>query len=162
MSISTSHRSSGSTGAHQRPAHGGGSGGGGDDEGGGGGGGGGGGKLVKVAFARNQVEAEMLQGLLSEAGIPSVLQRSFGFDNPDFLASGPRDVMVNQGTAKRAREVLAETMIESEEDERAELEGQRRLARGETGVTSPAKLAFWIGVAVLGAFLLCLLLYEIT
>src|SRR5438067_13790368 len=106
MSTSTSHKSPG--GAHKRGAHGGG-GGGGNDEGGGGGGGGGG-KLIKVAFARNQVEAEMLQGLLAEAGIPSVLKRSFGFDNPDFLASGPRDVMVNEGSAKRAREVLAETM----------------------------------------------------
>jgi hypothetical protein len=160
MSTSTSHRPSGS--APERGAHGGGGGEGGGNDEGGGGGGGGGGKLVKVAFARNQVEAEMLQGLLAEAGIPSVLQRSFGFDNPDFLASGPRDVMVNQGAAKRAREVLAETMIESEGDEGAELEAQRRLARGETGVTSPAKLAFWIGVAVLGAFLLSLLLYELT
>src|SRR6185369_14280027 len=145
MSTSTSHRPKG---AHKRGAHGGGGNGG--DEEGGGGGGGGGGKLVKVAFARNQVEAEMLQGLLAEAGIPSVLKRSFGFDNPDFLASGPRDVMVNEGSAKRAREVLAETMIESEDDERAELEEQRRLARGETGVVAPAKLAFWIGVALIG------------
>jgi hypothetical protein len=157
MSTSTSHKSRDS--AHQRGAHGGGGGGGGNDEGGGGGGGDG--KLVKVAFARNQVEAEMLQGLLAEAGIPSVLKRSFGFDNPDFLASGPRDVMVNEGSAKRAREVLAETMIESEDDERAELEEQRRLARGETGLVSPAKLAFWIGVAAVGAFLLVWLLYEI-
>jgi hypothetical protein len=160
MSTSTSHRSSGSAEKH-RPHGGGGEGGGNDGEGGGGGGGGDG-KLVKVAFARNQVEAEMLQGLLSEAGIPSVLQRSFGFDNPDFLASGPRDVMVNKGAAQRAREVLAETMIDDEADERVELEEQQRLARGETGVTSPAKLAFWIGIAVLGAFLLSLLLYEIT
>jgi Putative prokaryotic signal transducing protein len=159
MSTSTSHRSGGN--AHKHGAHGGGGEGGGNDEGGGGGGGGGG-KLVKVAYARNQVEAEMLQGLLAEAGIPSVLKRSFGFDNPDFLASGPRDVMVNQGTAKRAREVLAETMIEDEGDERTELEEQRRLARGETGVTSPAKLAFWIGVAVLGAFLVSWLLYQAT
>ncbi|HEX5592651.1 MAG TPA: DUF2007 domain-containing protein [Solirubrobacterales bacterium] len=159
MSTSTSHRPPGS--AHKPGAHGGG-GGGGDDEEGGGGGGGGDGKLVKVAFARNQVEAEMLQGLLSEAGIPSVLKRSFGFDNPDFLTSGPRDVMVNAGAAKRAREVLAETMIDSEEDERTELEEQRRLARGETGITSPAKLAFWIGVAVLGVFLISWLLYEIA
>lgn len=157
MSTSTSHKD---RGAHQRGAHGGG-GGGGEDEGGGGGGGGGG-KLIKVAFARNQVEAEMLQGLLAEAGIPSVLKRSFGFDNPDFLASGPRDVMVNEGAAQRAREVLAETMIESEDDERAELEEQRRLARGETGVVSPAKLAFWIGVAAIGAFLLVWLLYEVA
>jgi hypothetical protein len=158
MSTSTSHRDRGS--AHKRGAHGGG-GNGGEDEGGGGGGGGGG-KLVKVAFARNQVEAEMLQGLLAEAGIPSVLKRSFGFDNPDFLTSGPRDVMVNEGAAKRAREVLAETMIESEGDERAELEEQRRLARGETGVVPPAKLAFWIIVALVGAFLLVYLLYEVV
>jgi Putative prokaryotic signal transducing protein len=157
MSSSTSHKD---RDAHRRGAHGGGGGGGGDE--GGGGGGGGGGKLVKVAFARNQVEAEMLQGLLSEAGIPSVLKRSGGFDNPDFLASGPQDVLVNEAAAKRAREVLAETMIESEPDERAELEEQRRLARGETGVTSPARLAFWLGVAVVGAFLLVWLLYQIT
>jgi hypothetical protein len=104
----------------------------------------------------------MLQGLLSEAGIISILRRSFGFDNPDFLTSGPRDVLVNQAEAKRARELLAETLIESEDDERAELEEQRRLARGETGVISPAKLAFWLGVAALGAFLLVWLLYEFT
>jgi hypothetical protein len=158
MSTSTSHKSRDS--AHKRGAHGGGGNGGGDE--GGGGGGGGGGKLIKVAFARNQVEAEMLQGLLAEAGIPSVLKRSFGFDNPDFMASGPRDVMVNEGAAKRAREVLAETMIESEDDERAELEEQRRLARGETGVVSPARLAFWISVALVGAFLLVWLLYEVS
>lgn len=157
MSTSTSHKD---RSGHQRGAHGGG-GNGGNDEGGGGGGGGDG-KLIKVAFARNQVEAEMLQGLLAEAGIPSVLKRSFGFDNPDFLTSGPRDVMVSEGSAKRAREVLAETMIESEDDERAELEEQRRLARGETGAVSPARLAFWIGVALVGAFILVYLLYEVV
>lgn len=159
MSTSTSHRDRGRV--HQRGAHGGGGGRDRDDEGGGGGGGNGG-DLVKVAFARNQVEGEMLQGLLAEAGIPSILKRSFGFDNPDFLASGPRDVMVNQGSAERAREVLAETMIEDEGEERAELEEQRRLARGETGVVSPAKLAFWIGVAVVGAIILIWLLYQAT
>jgi hypothetical protein len=158
MSTSTSHRAPPST--HKHGAHGGGGDSGGDE--GGGGGGGGGGRLIKVAFARNQVEAEMLQGLLVEAGIPSVLKRSFGFDNPDFLASGPRDVMVNEGDAKRAREVLADTMLESEEDERAELEEQRRLARGETGVIPPGKLAFWVITAAIGAVLLVWLLYELT
>jgi len=159
MSTSTSHRSQGS--AHKRGAHGGGGDSGGGDEGGGGGGGGDG-KLVKVAFARNQVEAEMLQGLLAEAGIASILKRSFGFDNPDFFASGPRDVMVNEGAAQRAREVLAETMIEDEDEERAELEEQRRLARGETGIVSPGRLAFWILVVGLGGFLLLWLLYEVS
>lgn len=158
MSTSTSpkHRSSG----HQRGAHGGGDSGHGGDEGGGGGGGGGGGDLVKVAFARNQAEAEMLQGLLGEAGIPSVLKRSFGFDNPDFLSSGPRDVMVNAGDAQRAKDLLAETMIEDEGDEVAELEGERRLARGESGGPSPARLAFWILVVAIGGFLLLWLLYQ--
>ena len=30
----------------------------------------------------------MIQGLLAEAGMPSVLKRSFGFDAPDFLSAG--------------------------------------------------------------------------
>jgi Putative prokaryotic signal transducing protein len=158
MSSSTSHKLPG--GAHQRGAHGGGGGEG--DEGGGGGGGGGGDKLAKVGFGRNQVEAEMLQGLLGEAGIPSVLKRTMGFDAPEFSASGPHDVLVRVGEAKRAREVLADTMIESEADERAELEEQRRLARGETGVTSPGRLAFWVLVAALGAFLLVWVLYQVS
>lgn len=158
MSSSTSHRGRGGT--HQRGAHGGGGDLGGDE--GGGGGGGGGEDLVKVAFARNQVEGEMLQGLLSQAGIPSILRRSRGFDNPDFLAGGPHDVMVPEGAAQRAREVLAETMIEDEAEERTELEEQRRLARGETGDVSPGRLAFWIVVVALGGFLLLWLLYQTT
>src|SRR4051794_18017523 len=118
MSTSTSHKPP--QGGQRHGAHGGGSGG--EDEGGGGGGGGGDGGLVKVGFGRNQVEAEMLQGLLLEVGIPSVLKRSRGFDNPDFLAGGPHDVYVNSSQAKQAREVLAETMLESEGEERAEVE----------------------------------------
>jgi Putative prokaryotic signal transducing protein len=159
MSSSTSHKPRG--GSHRRGAHGGGGGFHGGEEGGGGGGGGDG-RLVKVAFGRNRVEAEMLQGLLAEAGIPSVLKRSMGFDNPDFLAGGPHDVWVNEGAVERAREVLAETMIESEDEERAELEEQRRLARGETGVISPGQLAFWLIAAVVGAFLLVLVLYQLS
>jgi hypothetical protein len=158
MSSSTSHKSPPS--GQQRGAHDGGDFGGGDE--GGGGGGGGGGDLVKIAFARNQIEGEMLQGLLTEAGIPSVLKRSMGFDNPDFLPSGPRDVMVNAGAAERAREVLADVLIEDEKDEVAELEGERRLARGETGPTSPARLAFWLIAAVIVGFLLVWVLYQAT
>lgn len=158
MSPSTSHKS---PSGHQRGVHdsGGGSGG---DEGGGGGGGGNGGRLVKVGFGRNQVEAEMLQGLLSEAGIPSMLKRTIGFDAPEFFASGPHDVLVSVNDAKRAREVLADVMIESERDEVAELEEERRLARGETGVVSPGRLAFWVIVALIGGCLFLWLLYQTT
>ncbi|MEX2448606.1 MAG: DUF2007 domain-containing protein [Solirubrobacterales bacterium] len=67
------------------------------------------GKLVKVAYAQQQAEAEMIQGLLSEHGIPSMLRRAAGFDVPDFLAAGPREVMVAEEAVERAREVLEGT-----------------------------------------------------
>lgn len=117
--------------------------------------------MVKVAFARTQPEAEMLQGLLAEADIPSLLKRSAGFDNPDFLPSGPRDVFVSQAHAKRARQVLADVLVEDEGDEMTELEEERRLARGETGVTPPAKLAFWIVAAVIAGCGLSWMLYQL-
>jgi hypothetical protein len=66
------------------------------------------GDLVRVAGARNQAEAEMIQGLLLEEGVPSMLQRTRGFDVPDMLAAGPRDVMVPASGAPTAREVLLE------------------------------------------------------
>jgi hypothetical protein len=157
MSRSTSTSPS----SHRRGAHGGG----GSDHGGGeegGGGGGGGGPLVKVAFARNQAEAEMLQGLLSEAGIPSILHRSGGFDTPEFLAAGPRDVKVVSDLAKKARAVLAETMVaEGEDQERVELEEEARLRGGSTE-TSPGRLAIWVAAAFLGALILVWILYQLS
>ena len=155
MPSSTSHK----RGAHQRGAHSGGGGSHGDE--GGGGGGGGGGPLVKVAFGRNQAEAEMLQGLLTEAGIPSVLKRSGGFDNPDFLSAGPHDVYVVSDLAQKARDVLAETMIESETDEAADLREQRRLARGGDQ-TSAGTLAIWVLAAAIGGLILVWILYQLS
>ena len=64
------------------------------------------GELVKVAGVRNQVEGELIQSLLLEHGVPSMLRRTAGFDVPDFLAAGPRDVMVPQSGLETAREVL--------------------------------------------------------
>ena len=64
------------------------------------------GDLVRVAGGRNQAEAELIQGLLLEWGVPSVLRRSAGFDVPDFLAAGPRDVLVPEAGAQTAHEVL--------------------------------------------------------
>ncbi|MGC1166703.1 MAG: DUF2007 domain-containing protein [Solirubrobacterales bacterium] len=159
MSSSTSHKPS----SHRRGAHGGGGGGSHDDSGGGGGGGGGGGKLVKVAFARNQVEAEMIQGLLNEGGIPSVLKRARGFDAPEFLAAGPHDVFVDSSNAQRAKALLADTIAENEPLEEAELHEEARLRHGgPTTETPPARLALWIGVAFLGAVILVWLLYQLS
>ena len=62
--------------------------------------------LVKVAYARDQSEAEFLQGLLSDADVRSVVRRAQGFDVPDFLAAGPRDVLVAASDVPIATDVL--------------------------------------------------------
>jgi hypothetical protein len=64
------------------------------------------GPLVKVAGARHQAEAEFLQGLLLEEGVPSTTRRARGFDVPDFLAAGPRDIYVPASGAQVAHDVL--------------------------------------------------------
>ena len=64
------------------------------------------GDLVRVAGGRNQAEAELIQNLLLEEGVPSVMRRSAGFDVPDFLAAGQRDVLVPESGAEAARDVL--------------------------------------------------------
>jgi hypothetical protein len=67
------------------------------------------GELVRVAVGRNLAEAELIKGMLLEQGIPSILRRTIGFDVPDFLAAGPRDVLVPEGGAEAARELLGES-----------------------------------------------------
>jgi len=64
------------------------------------------GELVRVAGANNQAEAEFVAGLLLEEGVPSLLRRARGFDVPDFLAAGPRDVLVPRSGAQAAHDVL--------------------------------------------------------
>jgi hypothetical protein len=64
------------------------------------------GPLVRVARARHQAEAELLEQMLLEEGIPSLTRRSGGFDVPDFMASGPRDILVPASGAELARELL--------------------------------------------------------
>ena len=68
-----------------------------------------GGDPVKVAFAPNLAEAQLIQGMLLEEGIPSFERRTRGFDVPDFLAAGPRDILVPAAGAEAARELLADT-----------------------------------------------------
>ncbi len=65
------------------------------------------GKLVKVASTQNGVEAEMIQGMLLDQGIPSMSQRAPGADVPDFLVAGRRDILVPESGAEAAREALS-------------------------------------------------------
>jgi hypothetical protein len=64
------------------------------------------GPLVRVTWARNQPEAELYAGMLLEEGIPSLMRRPPGFDVPDFMASGPRDLLVPRSALEAARDLL--------------------------------------------------------
>jgi hypothetical protein len=67
------------------------------------------GPLVRVAGGRHQAEAEFVAGLLLEEGIPSLVRRSAGFDVPDYLAAGPRDLLVPASGVEAARDVLLQS-----------------------------------------------------
>lgn len=69
------------------------------------------GELVTVATGRNQAEAELIAGLLLEEGVPSLLRRSRGFDVPEMLAAGPRDVLVPRSGEQAAREILLQARL---------------------------------------------------
>lgn len=59
-----------------------------------------------VAFARHQPEADLVVNLLTDAHIPAYHRRGRGFDVPDFLALGPREIMVPRDRVDDARAVL--------------------------------------------------------
>ena len=102
------------------------------------------GELVRVAGARNQAEGEFIQGLLLEEGVPSLLKRSAGFDVPDFLAAGPRDVFVPASGVATARQVL--------------LEADLIPAQSREPVVAPVKLLVGLLVALaLGALIVWLI-----
>jgi hypothetical protein len=64
--------------------------------------------LVKVAYAGDESEAELIQGLLRNADVGSVVRRAPGFDAPEFGAAGARDVLVAASDVPVARDVLRE------------------------------------------------------
>ena len=66
-------------------------------------------RWVKVAVAANETDALLMDGVLKDAGITSLIQRAGGFDAPDFLSAGPRDVLVPGSLVEEARQVLEDT-----------------------------------------------------
>jgi hypothetical protein len=64
------------------------------------------GRLVTVALAMNQPEGEWIQGMLLDAGVPSLLRRASASDLPEFMAGGRWDVLVSESGAQAAREAL--------------------------------------------------------
>jgi hypothetical protein len=85
-------------------------------------------ELVKVAYANDESEAELLQGLLRSAGVGSVLRRAPGFDVPEFGTAGPRDVLVAASDVPVARDLLRE--VDTGEPEPPSRSGPDRSPRG--------------------------------
>jgi hypothetical protein len=107
------------------------------------------GELVRVTGARSLTDGELIQSILLDHGVPSMLRRVRGFDVPDFLAAGPRDVMVPESGYETAREVLAGTDMLTAEAAPDSL----------PGVGSPARLALGLTAAVGVAALIVYLFY---
>jgi hypothetical protein len=66
-------------------------------------------RWVKVAVAPNETSALLMDGVLKDSGVPSLIQRAPGFDVPDFLSAGPRDVLVPDSLLVEARQVHEDT-----------------------------------------------------
>lgn len=66
-------------------------------------------RWAKVAYAPNEATAGLMEGLLRETGIAVLVQRASGFDAPEFLAAGPREIMVPETELAEARQILEDT-----------------------------------------------------
>jgi hypothetical protein len=66
-------------------------------------------RWVKVAASPDESVALLMDGVLKDAGIPSLIQRAPGFDASDFLSAGPRDVLVPASFVEEAKQTLEDT-----------------------------------------------------
>jgi hypothetical protein len=105
---------------------------------------------VRVAWSRNQAEAELIQNILLEEGVPSMLRRSPGFDVPDFLAGGPRDVLVPESGAEAARATLQGEGIDPPAPP-VQPAGRGHVARVLAAVVAGAALAALLAWLLVGA-----------
>lgn len=130
----------------------------------------GGDELVGVAYANDRVEAEMIQGLLENAGIPSALQH-VGVDGPSLgigwlnPGGGSRRVLVRANELEEARALLAETLVEDEQENWTEIanasnaeEPARRNPRSYGLIGAYVRIWAWSLGAVALAFAVFLLL----
>jgi hypothetical protein len=110
------------------------------------------GDLVKVARAQHQAEAEFVQSLLIEEGIPSMVRRSAGFDVPDMLAAGPRDILVPSSGEVAAREVLlqADYLDRAEPASEPPVRNPARLLLGLIALVALVGVIAWLGTELIG------------
>jgi len=108
------------------------------------------GELVKVAWARNLSEAELIQGILLDQGIPSAERRTRGFDVPDFLAGGPRDILVPEAASEEALALLTGAEVASPAPEPDPERRARSLLLGMTVALVAAAALVWVLYQLVG------------
>lgn len=62
--------------------------------------------LKKLTTVDNLFLAEVIKDFLEKEGIPVVIKRTKGFDNPYFGSTGPRDLFVEEDKFEVAKELL--------------------------------------------------------
>ena len=88
--------------------------------------------------------------MLLEEGVPSILRRTRGFDVPDFLAAGPRDILVPQAALDTARELLTQADVTD------------RVVDPAAGDERPLRLLVGILVALAIAAAIVFVLFEVA
>jgi hypothetical protein len=109
------------------------------------------GELVRVVRAQHQAEAEFVQSLLIAEGIPSMVRRSAGFDVPDMLAAGPRDILVPSSGEMAAREVLLQAeFLDPGPASTRPVQNPGRLLVGLLALVALVGVIAWLGTEILG------------
>jgi hypothetical protein len=93
----------------------------------------------------------MIEGLLRENGIESLTQRNGGFDVPDFLAAGPRDVLVPESGVELARITLRKADVEPVAVRVPEPASRAQVARIVVGIVAAGAVAALIAWALVQA-----------
>ena len=78
----------------------------------------------------------------------SVLRRTRGFDVPDFLAAGPRDVLVPASGAQVAREALLQADVGPPPAASRAVDAPLRILAGVLIAVALIALVAWLGTAV--------------
>ncbi len=64
---------------------------------------------AKVDSVPNKTSALLMERVLRYAGIPALVRRGAGFDNPGSLSAGSRDVLVPEPALAEARRLPEDT-----------------------------------------------------
>ena len=106
-------------------------------------------RLVWVTSANNEAEGDLIQSLLSDAGVQAVVRRSQAFDVPDYLAAGQRDVLVGESQAELARTVLGETGRAASASSSPLVDAPLRVVAGTLIAVALVALVAWLGTVLI-------------